>query len=228
MIAKVLDGIGAVREEEGWIFGFDVVVLRRLPEVVPHENPIFVGQVEKCLFGALTHPVADDIESGVAIEPEERLEVPTGDTLAGVVHAPISAARGDAYAVHTNDEVRRCAQVGQRLDCWRVLRAGRQRGNMRVEIAAALFRDVECLRFGSRNFAHALVAYVDDRSRRTARCSWRILYAAQVACAVEQAQLVTDLADAKSDVFRVRNRTTCLERQLQVAEFGAAVSIGPP
>src|ERR1035441_8372291 len=107
MMAEAEDGITSVLEEELRILSFEVVILRGLPEIVPHHQAVLVGEGVEILLRVLAHPVADDVDVGIAVEPEIRLEMRDADSLAAVVHAPVAAPRGDAYAVDLDDQVDR-------------------------------------------------------------------------------------------------------------------------
>src|ERR1017187_10995395 len=105
MMAEAEDGITSVLEEELRILSFEVVVLRRVPEIVPHHQAVLVGEGIEILLRVLAHPVADDVHVRVAMQAEEWLKMRKADALAAGGHAPGAAARGDAHAVHFADEV---------------------------------------------------------------------------------------------------------------------------
>ena len=98
------DGVARVAEEERGVVGLEVVVLRGVPEVVPDEQAVLVGEIVEGLFGVLAHPVADDVHVRVALQTEEGLEARTRDALEHVFHAGGAAAHGDANAVDADDE----------------------------------------------------------------------------------------------------------------------------
>ena len=105
MIAEAQDGVARVVEKQRWILGLDVVVLRGFPEVVPHHQSVFVREIVEGLLGVLADPVADDVQVSVAMQPEKRLQMLAGDAFARIVHAPITAAAGDAHAVDFDHQV---------------------------------------------------------------------------------------------------------------------------
>ena len=98
------------------ILGFDVVVLRGFPEIVPHHESVFVGEIVEGLFGILADPVANDVEIGVAMQAKERLQVFAGDAFARIIHTPIATARGDAHAVDLDHQVWRSFCIVEHLD----------------------------------------------------------------------------------------------------------------
>ena len=65
MIAEAQNCVARVVEEQDWILRLDVVVLSRLPEVVPDQQSVFVGEIEEVFFRVLADPVANDVQVGV-------------------------------------------------------------------------------------------------------------------------------------------------------------------
>ncbi len=74
MIAKPQDRIARIVEKQLRVLRLDVVVLRRLPEVIPHQQSIFVGKVVERLFCVLPDPVANDVQIRIMMQTEIRLE----------------------------------------------------------------------------------------------------------------------------------------------------------
>ena len=209
------------------VFGLDVVVLGGLPEIVPDHHAVLVGELVEGFFGALADPVADDVEVGVAVEAEERLEALAGDALAEVVHAPVAAARGDAHAIDAEDEIGCGAQVVERLDGGRVFRAGRERGDVRAGIGATFLRRMaggSAVGGGNLRMPSWLTSTMGAGGLRLRALAGVILDAAQMAGAVEQAEFVADLADAEADVFACRRRRRRMKRELQRVELRACRS----
>jgi len=54
--------------------GLELEILRRFPEVIQNQQPVFVRQVIEHLFRVLSQPVADDVEMSIAVQPEIRLQ----------------------------------------------------------------------------------------------------------------------------------------------------------
>ena len=106
MMPVAQNRVARVLQEQRRIFGFQVVGLRRFPEIVPHHQSVLVGQRVEALFRVLAHPVADHVHVRVAMQAEVRLQVCRADALQHVVHAPVAAARGNAHAVHFDHQVR--------------------------------------------------------------------------------------------------------------------------
>ena len=121
------DRIARVRQKQRGIFGFQVVVLGRFPEVVPHHQTVLVGQRVEAFLRVLAHPVADHVHVRVAMQPEIRLQVLDAHPLQHVVHAPVAAARRDPHAVHLDHQVRPRPSAFTGPDRRRSLRARLQR-----------------------------------------------------------------------------------------------------
>ena len=174
----------ALARKERHVLGLDVVVLGGGPEVVPDHHAVLVGELVENLFGVLADPVADDVDVGFAVEAEEGFEVLAADALAGVVHAPVAAARGDADAVDLDDEVGEAGLVGDGDDGGGGLGG---EGEGRGPVLGGL--------------AHGLVADVDEIDAGGA--GGIDLGAAEVAGVVEERELVGDLADAEGEGLAV-------------------------
>ena len=113
MVAVTQNRVTRIGQEQRRIFGFDIVVLRRLPEIIPDQQAVFIGQIVENLFGVLPYPIADDIQIGIVMQSEIRLQALTRDALQQVVHAPIAAAADDAHSVDLDHEVRGGTGIAQ-------------------------------------------------------------------------------------------------------------------
>ena len=109
------------------VLRFEIVVLGRLPEIVPNHEAVFVGESVEVLFRVLAHPVANDVDVRVAMQAEEWFEMADADALAAVVHAPVATARGDAHAVDLDDEIGAGPSAVDGLDGRGVFRPWRER-----------------------------------------------------------------------------------------------------
>ncbi len=182
MIAEARDGVACVGEEERGVVRLDVVVLRGVPEVIPDEQAVLVGEIVEGFFGVLAHPVADDVHMRVALQAEEGFETLARDALEHVLHAGGAAADGDAHAVDLDDERGLRGEVGGLVNGGRVFAGGGERGD------PAEWR-----------LANAFVGFVDERL--VGKCGFGGIDfdAAEMAGGVEQGELVGELADAEAE-----------------------------
>ena len=98
-MSEPADGVGSVGKKERSVGGFAIVILGRNPEIIEHQQAVFVSEFEEHAFGALPHPVADGVDIGIAVEPEIRLHPLARNALEPVVHSPVAAAHGDRHAI---------------------------------------------------------------------------------------------------------------------------------
>ena len=179
MISIPGDRVAGVRQEERRIFGLELKVLSGLPEVVQDQEPVLIGKIVEDLFRVPSQPVADDVEMGLAMQLEVRLQVGAGAPLQGIVHAPVAAARSDRYAVDLDDEERRQGLARGRTYRRRVLARG---GEARGPPLRAL---------------DSFVAHIDQPLTEF-RAERRVdLDAAQSPLMIEQRQLVGQLPDSE-------------------------------
>ena len=216
MIAKPPHHIPRVREEQRHILRLDVVVLGRGPEVVPDHHAVLIRKLVKGLFRVLAHPVPDDVDVRLTMQPEEWLQVFPAHALARVVHTPVASTRRNSHAIHLDDQIGEAGLVRDRPDGWRTFARYRKRG-----------RPVLCgLAHGCVVHIHQLIA-VAIRSEQT-RSGRRHLRPAQPPPVVEQAELVSDLAYAEGDAFPVGLGRTVVNGKLQVIELRLAITVRPP
>jgi hypothetical protein len=169
MIAIARDGVGRVGEEELRVLGFDLKILRGLPEVVEDHHAVFVGKVVERRLGVVAHPIADHVHVGFPLKAEVGFELGAAEALHRIVHAPAAAARGDAHAVDAQGE------VGERD-------GGRDGADGR----GFLTRRRQALRPAERGLLDGGVADVDQREFAGLRIGGIDFDAAQAAIAAEQ------------------------------------------
>ena len=129
MIPKSPDYILCIPQEQLRVLRFDVVVLRRLPKVIPDQEAVFVGEIVERLLRTLPDPIADDVLVRVVMQPEIGVQSFTRDPLHRIIHAPITAAASDAHSVYLDDEIRGRAEVVARFDGTRTLASRGERSD---------------------------------------------------------------------------------------------------
>src|SRR5581483_4910621 len=113
MVAKAKNCVAGVVEKQLRILRFDVVVLSGLPEIIPDEQPVLVGEIVENLFRVLPHPVANDVQVCITVQTEIRLEPLARDSLPRIVHSPISTTTGDSHPVDLDYKIRCGAGIGE-------------------------------------------------------------------------------------------------------------------
>src|SRR5581483_11493765 len=104
--------------------GLGVVILCGAPEIVPHHETVFVGELVEDLLGVLADPVADHVQVGFLMETEVGLEMRAADALARVIHSPVAATHRDAHTVDLDHEIGESILTAYRADSGSVLRGG--------------------------------------------------------------------------------------------------------
>ena len=105
MIAKPKNFVADIGHIGGEIDGVWAIAGIGLEKFVPEHDAVLVAEIVKILARALADPVADHIEIGELMHPDLRLEALTGNSLDGLVHAPIASPAEDGNAVDGEREV---------------------------------------------------------------------------------------------------------------------------
>src|ERR1700733_48965 len=105
MVAETKDGVASVVKEELRIFRFYIVRLCSGPEIIPHKQAVFIGEVVKNFFRALADPIPDNVDVGFSMKAEIWLELFPRDSLSGIIHAPAAAPCCNAHTVNADGQV---------------------------------------------------------------------------------------------------------------------------
>ena len=231
MIAKTQNSVAGIFQKQSWIFGLYVIVLRRFPEVVPHHESVFVGQIIKNFFRILTDPVADDIQIGIAMQPEIRLQALARDTLARIVHAPVTPATRYAHSIHSYDQIGRrfrFVRIIEHPHRWRRFPSRHKRRHPRLPIVLPFRRKARRIRVSRWNFANAFMTCIYYLFILQPRNTWRILQSPQMACTIEQAQCISDFTNAESNLFAVGFTLSIRNAEQQRIQLRLAITVRPP
>ena len=211
MVSIAQQRLARVVQKQGRIRRLHVIVLRRFPKVVPHQQPVLIRQIVENLFRALAYPVADHGQIRIPVQPEKRLQVLARTALPRIVDAPASALADDPHAVHFDNQERFGALIFHRRNRGGVLFSGRQR------IHPACGR-----------LQNAFMPRIDHLFSGFRRLHRRIFHAPQRTGGIQQAQFICHFPNSKPQLLRVAQVSAIQNRELQMIQFRLSVTIGPP
>jgi hypothetical protein len=172
---------------------------------------------------------ADDVDVGVAMQPEVWLKMRDAHALAAIVHAPVAAAGGDANPVDLDHQVGAGPAAFNSPDRRRAFSRWDERMHPAVAhpVGQRLAGEQQVGRVVV-DLANALVRLVDERQRIVVRAARQHLHALQMTGGVEQRGLVAQLAHPKLDLALRAQFAAGTEAHLERVQGRLAIAVRPP